>query len=277
MEHRDTFHYVKSINHAFDYGGSFTTTLALEAERSIAYDFDPDNNRFEVSRNMVYKLKEPFNLTPDKSLNKKQTTKQQTSNTTDKNAKLSELSKGANFVSAMGTGRYALKEGTVDEQTITPTSVPYSDEEGYKVIGSFRYGRGIIVKAGAVVGVDLPPVNGQTAAETALLRQAQLITNMRTVADEESSEMGAYFAVNKQTSVNKDTNPYGIENLIPTYLDLENEFYKGEQTNPTEITISYTEQEEIINGKKAQAAVGGNPTFLSSDAASIVKPASVKK
>ena len=33
IEHRDSFHYIKSINHSFDFGGSFSTTLALETER----------------------------------------------------------------------------------------------------------------------------------------------------------------------------------------------------------------------------------------------------
>lgn len=251
VEHRDSFHYVKSINHAFDYGGSFTTTLSLEAERALAYDHDttdPNSNHFVISKNMVYKLKEPFNLTPDKTLNKTKTTAQQVSKSSDPNQKLTELNKGASFVTAMGTGRYALREGQVSEQTATPTSVPYSDEEGYRVIGSFRYGRGIVVKAGSVVGIDLTPQNGQTAEQTAQERQAQLITNMRTIADEESSTMGAYFAVNKQT-FNSETNKDGIENIIPSYLELDKEFFlqPGNNQSATEITISYTDQEQKIN------------------------------
>lgn len=37
IEHKDSFHYVKSIGHTFDYGGSFTTTLGLEIERKKIY------------------------------------------------------------------------------------------------------------------------------------------------------------------------------------------------------------------------------------------------
>jgi hypothetical protein len=269
VEHRDSFHYVKSINHSFDYGGSFTTTLSLEGERAIAYDYDPEENKFSVSKNMVYKLQIPYDLTPDKSLDKTKTTAQQKEK--DKgnaNKKLSELYKGAGFVTAMGTGRYAIRPGTVDEQSITPTTVPYSDEEGYRVIGSYKYGRGIIVKAGSVVGADLPPDDGQTAEQTALLRQSQLITNMTTVADEESSVMGTYFGVNKQT-IKGDANPDGIENLIPPYLELDKEFYKGQAT--TDITISYTKDEEIIKQMSIQGSnyVGGSPKVISSQAGQV--------
>jgi hypothetical protein len=247
VEHRDSFHYVKSINHSFDYGGSFTTTLSLEAERAIAYDYDQETKKFSVLKNKVYKLDKPFDLTPDQSLDQTKTTAQQTAK--DKgnaNKKQSELKKGTGHVAAMVTGRYAIRTGTVDQQTSTPTSVPYSDEEGYKVIGSFRYGRGIVVRAGSVVGIDIAPANNKTAEQTALEIQSQLITNMKTVADEESSEMGVYFGVNKQTATKY--NPDGIENLVPPYLELDKEFFTNKENLPnglTDITVSSESEEQL--------------------------------
>lgn len=66
MEHRDSFHYVKSINHSFDYGGSFNTTLALETERRQVPV--PDDSisltKTTVNLNKVYRYFAPLTTTP---------------------------------------------------------------------------------------------------------------------------------------------------------------------------------------------------------------------
>jgi hypothetical protein len=237
VEHRDSFHYIKSINHAFDYGGSFTTTLSLEAERSLAFEYDSASKQFSILKDKVYKLQEPFFLTPDKRLSKIKTTKEQTT-PPDQGKKLNELSTGAHFISAVGTGRYALGEGTFETQTTTATTVPYSDEEGYRVIGSYRYGRGIIVGPGS--GPTIIPPNSVSAQQTEQQRQSVSITNMRPVSEEEGQAMGEYFRVNKEKYKDVD-NPGGIELMIPPYFDMDGEKFRKQPA--TDDTIPYDDNE----------------------------------
>jgi hypothetical protein len=252
VEHRDSFHYVKSINHSFDYGGSFTTSLSLEAERTLAYDWDEQARKFSINKNKIYKLKEPFYQPPNKSLDKNKTTKQQTSNKSDPASKSTEMFAGASFISAMGTGRYALGEGTFETQTATDVTVPYSDEEGYRVIGSYRYGRGIIVAPGELL---IPPE--KEAKQTEQERQAVTITNMKPVSEEEAAFIGNYFRVSKEK--NRDIG--GIETMLPPYFELSKE-KERDQPGAIDLPKESTGLENLIN----QADIPGNSTVLSKDA-----------
>lgn len=233
MEHRDSFHYVKSINHSFDYGGSFTTTLSLEAERTLAYDYDESTKKFSVNKNKIYKLKEPFYQPPNKSLNKGKTTKQQTANKADLATKSNELYTGAGFISAMGTGRYALGEGTFITQTATPTSVPYSDEEGYRVVGSYRYGRGLIPG-------ELPIPPEKEAEQTEQERQAVTVTNMKPISEDDAAFIGNYFRDSKE----KYRDLGGIETMLPTYFEMSEETAKDQ---PAIIDLESGELERSVN------------------------------
>lgn len=62
VEHRDSFHYVKSINHSFDFGGSFITTLALETERRQVAVPDRAISLTETTtnKNKVYRYAAPL-------------------------------------------------------------------------------------------------------------------------------------------------------------------------------------------------------------------------
>jgi hypothetical protein len=218
----------------------------LEAERLQAFEYNTDTKKFENLKNMIYDLKDHFNLTPDKSLNKNKTSKQQTVKTNDD--KTDELVRGADFVSSVTTGRYGLKKGSPSQQMVTSTSVPYSDEEGYKVIGSFKYGRGIIVKPGLIPELICDPSsrNDLTADQLEQQRQAMMITNISTVADEEANAIGNYFRVNK---------PNNIESLIPPYLDMDSEIYKEKVD---EIILPYEEDAAAIAATGALVAGAGS-------------------
>lgn len=248
MEHRDSFHYVKSINHSFDYGGSFTTTLSLEAERTLAYDWDDSTKKFSTNKNKVYKLKEPYYQPPNQSLNKNKTTKQQTANKADLTTKSNELYTGAGFISAMGTGRYALGEGTFITQTATPTTVPYSDEEGYRVIGSYRYGRGIVVTPGELL---VPPE--KEAEQTEQERQAVTVTNMRPISEDDAAFIGDYFRVSKE----KHRDLGGVETMLPVYFDLYDE--KG-RDQPAIIALESNSLEQSVNEANAPLENDSNLT-----------------
>jgi hypothetical protein len=67
VEHRDSFHYVKSINHSFDYGGSFTTTLALETERRQipVPDESISVSKTTTNKNKVYRYTATTTPAPD--------------------------------------------------------------------------------------------------------------------------------------------------------------------------------------------------------------------
>jgi len=137
IDHRDSFHYVKGINHAFDFGGSFTTTLSLEAERVKRYD-----DKGNVQKDMVYHFLGTEALLEESAIVEK---------TWDQKGK--KLASNKSY--GVAQGRYEIvprKSLTVttgnNEETsaesfkaATSVSVPFTDEEGYKLIGGFRYGR----------------------------------------------------------------------------------------------------------------------------------------
>jgi hypothetical protein len=146
LEHRDSYHYVKSINHSFDYGGSFTTTLSLEGERRRMYDPKTGSPLKDyiyslATENIVEKKSNPDDI--DSLVVKGQDKTQQ------------DMYMANNRIISMQQGRYELApresktsggftDGLLsDLRSVSLTTVPYTDEEGYQVIGAFPYGRNV--------------------------------------------------------------------------------------------------------------------------------------
>jgi hypothetical protein len=193
IEHRDSFHYVKSITHSFDYGGSFITTMGLETERKKVYNLD-NNNLFNNPKkkgppfiDTVFRLDPSQNITPDSNsiaLSNPQDVLKQT------------LLKSENRIISSEPGGYVISRrgfntalvGGIDqgraiqELSTTSTTVPYTDEDGYQLIGAFPYGR------------SLNPV--LVSSETAgppTFKDVNLLTMPRPLYQSESDAMGVLF------------------------------------------------------------------------------------
>lgn len=199
IEHRDSFHYVKSINHAFDFGGTFTTTLALETERRKV--FDPENPS-EILKDKVFRF---TNKLPE-SLNVKTNEEDPPLVVIlDENEQKEEiLLKGENRVFSQTQGRYEVDDRTkapsdtaFKEMSVTPESSPYTDEEGFKVIGAFPYGR------------NLNAINVLSSKKNLpVLKDVYLTTMARPIYVNESNSMGILFFDDE-------------EGAVPAYLDFE--------------------------------------------------------
>lgn len=143
IDHRDSYHYVTSINHTFDYGGSFTTVLSLEGERRRQFDY-VDNKWKGPIKNKVYKFVKDLEPELQRELMK-----------TEMDVKDEKLLYSTKRASSIAQGRYeiadikdAAKEfgySVKDCMTVTDKTVPFTDSKGYKLIGSFMYGRNIKV------------------------------------------------------------------------------------------------------------------------------------
>lgn len=236
IEHKDMFYYVRSINHTFDYGGSFTTTLSLEGARNRVYD----EKTFQIQKDKIYKLTDAQLISALES-NKKQQTKVAEAQTsqkttisssadqqraiisnnqinviqTDPEKKLEEVLRNSGYISSSIPGRYTITNRTLPEQVMLQSdTIPFTDDEGYKVVGGFRYGRGIVMKSGTVL--DGATINAALYSSSERIqgqRQADVVTNMRTQADIESNYMADYFKIE---------NTLGVESSIPSYLELIN-------------------------------------------------------
>jgi hypothetical protein len=245
VTHKDAFYYVKSINHAFDYGGSFSTTLSLEAERIRVYSNDT------IQKNMVYKyviesqedaeLKRKISdiekvLKQQNEYNqykineqrkaeikaeeasfkqgkkvpvKSPEIKEKTFEYDGKDPKfaLEDLLREKGMTSSLIPGRYELVTSTDSkQQSITDETIPYTDEWGYRVIGAFRYGRGISVRPGKVV--ESNEIFLDQAYDPSLLVEENVATNIVTMATEEGNSMAAYFATNNQLGIEAAVVPY---------------------------------------------------------------------
>ena len=150
VPHRDSYHYVKSINHSFDFAGSFITTLSLETERKRVYAFDTQWG--ELQKNKVYVYSEA--LLPDPPLatsTKDDPPKVYSETAIQKQAR--ELLASNQRVVSIPQGRYEIMDADkAAQQTghtlpelvfVTDKTVPFTDEQGYRLVGSFPYGRGV--------------------------------------------------------------------------------------------------------------------------------------
>lgn len=225
MEHRDSFHYIKSINHAFDYGGSFTTTLSLETERKKVWYEDKDK-KWKVYIDKVYRYtgkdneeqeereKESLEQIRPKvgvraeeekedkpqpifAVTKVEKTRQ---NIWKQTESLQSMKQGKYFIDdRMNTGIHLRKnpKGGAKEMSITETSVPYTDEDGYYLIGAFPYGRALNAVCIVSDSSDLP-----------YLKDVYLTTMARPLYQYESESMSTLFWKDK-------------EGAVPGYLNLE--------------------------------------------------------
>ncbi len=195
IEHRDSFHYVRAINHAFEYGGTFTTTLSLETERVKIYD--PDDN-WEPYLDKVYSYTgkaAPKDPKKDPNVDTPPTI----AVTQDVEKKQQDLMVGERVLHSMQQGKYALVDRQGDSQlSATSTTVPYTDEFGYRVVGSFPYGRALNPVSVVTNTDDLP-----------YLKETYLTTMARPVHEYESESMNILFFDDK-------------DGAVPNYLNLEN-------------------------------------------------------
>ena len=203
MEHRDSFHYVKSINHAFDYGGSFTTTLSLEAERQRLYSFGDNNNPQESHgwgsplRSKVYRFVENLIPTPDKEDDT--VPNSITDYTPDQVSELTAL-RNEGKIASMEQGRYEIDDiakgadglEELGEMAVTDKSAPLTDKYGYRVFGSFPYGRNLNPKC---IDSDIGPAD-----------ELPLVSNISAGSGIESRNMQGLFFKDK-------------EGAVPKYLD----------------------------------------------------------
>jgi hypothetical protein len=190
IEHRDSFHYVKSITHSFDYGGSFNTTLNLEIERKKVYNMD---NLFAspAGKRTPY-IDTVLRLDPSQDV---PSTDPNSLYQMDPNeVKKQTLLKAENRIVSSDPGGYVIspRGGAVllqkdsvqaqQELSTTATTVPYTDEDGYQLIGAFPYGR------------ELNPV--LVSSETAgppTFKDVNLLTMPRPLYQSESDAMGSLF------------------------------------------------------------------------------------
>jgi len=197
MEHRDSFHYVKSVNHAFDYGSSFTTTLSLETERRRIYN--PDTG--ELQRDKVFRL---TNTIPEKLLTQKINSKDPDYlyNSDPVEIKEETLLKGENRVFSQAQGRYTVssretaRPRSIAELNVTTTTSPYTDNEGFRLIGSFPYGR--VLNAINVLS---------TKTDIPVLKDVYLTTMARPIYANESNSMDILF--------------FDEEGAVPPYLNVQ--------------------------------------------------------
>lgn len=258
IEHKDMFYYPRSINHSFDYGGSFTTTLSLEAQRTRIHDINARTGRWEIQKNKIYKLTDKFILHPEETLDKNKTSKQvQASQISDPEKRLEQLYRGSGLVDSNEPGRYEIQDinkvENVDRATIQRDSVPYTDEEGYRVIGSFKYGRGIVLKSGTIIdGNTISQTNNSdpTGLDVNLDRQADTITNIKTAAGSEGDIMKDYFQTEKILDV---------ESAIPGFLDM------AQQSNTPDSVV-----QQVTNGIVVRDVMSGNTTPILSNSDNFV-------
>jgi hypothetical protein len=240
MVHRDSFHYVKSINHAFDYGGSFTTTLSFEAERKRLYEYNKDNNN-QWSKDPWYDQVYLYNPKKTASLD---ITQSPIELVAQSNEERELMSKAGMISTSFKQGRYdfasrgdAAKQLGIDPdalRSVSSNTVPLTDEEGYQVIGGFRYGRGIPVGSGTVIAEAKTNEAGDLATagiDPTERDRLDAITTMS--ASDESKHMDSFF----------DTFKKGEEGIIPGYLttfdiQLQEDNALGEVVENTVQTIS---------------------------------------
>lgn len=197
IEHKDCFYYVKSINHSFDYGGSATTTLSLEAQRKKEYIYEGD--KFKLQTDKVYTFDSQQTVDP-KSLEM-----------TAAGKKEWDYLRSSNILEGTMLGRWKVTDRKYNSQiSATAESIPYTDEEGYKVVGSFSYGRGIVVNGSTRMdditmrmSQDLNISTAQAAANQALTMIAPRS------AGQESRRMESFF----------NLVPSNEEGIVPSFIE----------------------------------------------------------
>ena len=225
IEHKDVFYYVQSINHTFDYGGSFITTLSLNGLRERVYDktdkSDTINGEWFLQKNKIYKLAKKLNIIGGDKINVHTTIAQaQAEQEKDPNKKYENLLRANSYIRSMEPGEYNIVDDPqdgVDRTIIQHDSVPLTDEEGYRCIGSFKYGRGIYLTTGReLINYTLEnqrtPVTNKQVVDA---RQVDMVMSIQSVEDEG----------NIMSDYHKQNNAYGVEEAVPSYLNMLSQNY----------------------------------------------------
>jgi hypothetical protein len=228
IEHRDSFHYVKAINHSFDYGGSFVTTLSLETERKKVYNLD---NLF----NSPAQKGSPYIDTVFR-LDKSAPTPTDSNSIVQSNPKdvlRESLLRSENRIVSSDPGGYVISSRATDQElSTTTTTIPYTDGDGYQLIGGFPYGRNLdpVLISSETVG---PPI----------FKDVYLTTMARPLYQSESDAMGTLFFDNQ-------------EGAVPAYLNT------GSETPRILGTIDVIDPTAVSNLETiftpAQAAISNN-------------------
>ena len=233
IEHKDAFYYVKSINHSFDYAGSFNTTLSLEAERARAHNIE-DDTWVGPLKDRIYLYQGPAAIT---------TLPGDISENSEKSRQLKE---STGKISSVKQGRYEIVKRTKPDQiALTNESIPFTDEEGYRVIGAFTYGRGILVSGSTTM--DTPEVSRFVAnpQELERARNNGIVVNAKPASELEADEMTKIFNDMNKEDV-KTSEP--VESIVPRYLT---KFDISDGKNPNQSSSSQSaaslENERIVN------------------------------
>lgn len=162
--HLDTFFYVTSVSHAFTFGSSHNTTLGLEAARRRVYETSKVGRtgaplKFHVYRGTTTQFRsaelDEFRFAQAVESQRRRDkvapseTKDQVDTPTAAQQKQESLASGRTvstqasiFAAPERDDRITRVAREQDGQVLV---VPFTDGEGYEVIGGFEYGRNILV------------------------------------------------------------------------------------------------------------------------------------
>lgn len=164
VPHRDTFYYVTSVSHSLSFGGTFTTTLGLEAARRKRYEEEKGKPTDVALTNRIHrgitkvdtygtvgekvrketKLKENVESTKFK-VDPVDQAAQKPPGTTD----IENLSLGLQVVGTIASSFEIVEDASITRVTLekqgTVLKAPLTDREGYEVVGGYEYGRNIVV------------------------------------------------------------------------------------------------------------------------------------
>jgi len=229
LDHRDSFHYVKSINHSFDYGGSFTTTLSLEAERRRM--FDENGN---ARKDKIYLF--------DKEL------QADLYGLTENDVKKQEALRSKNRWYSTEQGRYKIVDrtpGSREMLSVTTKTVPFTDEDGYRLIGSFTYGRGIVLTSTTTIdGVSITESKKDAAnanGEPVVTKYDPIVSMAPESSIRESQVMGDFFS---RVPEDQDSAIPGYLNTTNFRLDINQQSNKSE--SPDQVTNMTPENQENV-------------------------------
>jgi len=299
LEHRDSFHYVRSINHSFDYGGSFTTTLSLQSERRKVW-YENEKKEWVPHIDKVYRLKtekKPAETDKPDKVKSKPLTKQQKLKLKEEEAAKKrrtfgyhevpppsiqvtnkveydqmKLYEGQRRIISMAQGKYELSPRNTaplaqEEKIVTRTTAPYTDKQGYQVFGSFPYGRNLnpILIApdinGNVINTNLP-----------VLKEVYLTTMARPLFDHESRSMNILLSDNWEGAVPSYLNTEGgmpeilgmmADTTSADRLDMASDFNVNLKTSPFTVVkdLDTKQNKSIVEQNKSDPQKNAEITF----------------
>jgi hypothetical protein len=167
--------------------------------------------------------------------------------------KRQELLKAAQKIMGMDQGLYKIDDmASASEISVTVSSIPYSDEDGYRVVGSFPYGRNLNP---ILVSNEIEDISSKNSGiNTVNLKNLYLATMARPVWKNESAAMEPLFFDNAEGAVPTYIND-NPEGTIPNKLGNEKEDkYFDSQKAAAEI-IDVEDQIALPNPEPSQGDV----------------------